>query len=571
MANRMDIELTSARGDDTFTWRAAGARQPKGVVATATLPAGAKVGDVLRAEVEIELDGITVLSILPPKQKATPAGTIEYIGPGKAQGGVTTVLASKTERRGRPFGDGERTGRRPGSDRDRPRAGAGARTGTGGRTERAPGAERRDDRPRREAPRREGPGREGAARSGAPERRDASATRPPARRTPPRFEPGTAHRDELFASFTPEQRAIADRLAVGGLPGLRRALAEEQQKARAEGRPVTSGEPIIALAESLLPAVKAAVWLDRAEAAAAKPDEVPLRDLRATVVAAAPRDEAGRALEHQLREALERRVTKLRQDWETHLTQALDDGRVLQALRLSAKPPEPTAQFPATLVQRLAQQASEAMKSDVGAERWLALLEAASASPVRRQIKPAGLPDDPTGEVERQSRMAASRIPALARLLGMPIPPPPKPVAGERPVRPPRPPRPSRPRPARPAEPGQATAAAASDSADASAPGAEPVATEPGHEDAAPGPVGTTAELAEPAAATSSEAVAATPAEPEAATETAFSDDSTGEAGDGPAGESVGTEAPVAAVEVPEAASEEAVVAEEAPEPLDEA
>ena len=48
----MEIELTSARSDGSFTWRAAGAREPKGVVTAALLPTGAKPGDVLRAEVE---------------------------------------------------------------------------------------------------------------------------------------------------------------------------------------------------------------------------------------------------------------------------------------------------------------------------------------------------------------------------------------------------------------------------------------------------------------------------------------------------------------------------------------
>ena len=34
---RIDIELTSSRPDGTWTWRAAGARQPKGVVSASVL------------------------------------------------------------------------------------------------------------------------------------------------------------------------------------------------------------------------------------------------------------------------------------------------------------------------------------------------------------------------------------------------------------------------------------------------------------------------------------------------------------------------------------------------------
>ena len=57
MATRIDIEITSDRGDGTLTWRAAGAKQPKGVVNADLLPAGASVGDVLRAEAEFTVDG----------------------------------------------------------------------------------------------------------------------------------------------------------------------------------------------------------------------------------------------------------------------------------------------------------------------------------------------------------------------------------------------------------------------------------------------------------------------------------------------------------------------------------
>ena len=67
MARRMDIELTSSRDDGTWTWRAAGAKEPRGVVDEKLLGAGAHVGDVLRVEAEFGLDGISVTAVLPPK------------------------------------------------------------------------------------------------------------------------------------------------------------------------------------------------------------------------------------------------------------------------------------------------------------------------------------------------------------------------------------------------------------------------------------------------------------------------------------------------------------------------
>jgi hypothetical protein len=57
---RIEIELTSARPDGTWTWRAAAARQPKGVLDGALLFEGAKAGDVLKAEAEFELEGIVI-------------------------------------------------------------------------------------------------------------------------------------------------------------------------------------------------------------------------------------------------------------------------------------------------------------------------------------------------------------------------------------------------------------------------------------------------------------------------------------------------------------------------------
>lgn len=441
MANRMEIELTSARDEESYTWRAAGARQPRGVIPRSLLPAGCKVGDVFRVEVEIEIDGISIISVLPSKERASAPNTIEHIGPPRPPAGVTTVLAGRAGR-GRP---NDRNGDRPPRRRDSSSAkSASERTGSGERrrsTRESPrGGERGGERPRRsEAARTEErpPATVGRERAGRRRVESAGVSQARPRRGPQRFEPGTVHLDELLASLTPEQRPIAERLASGGLPSVRKALTEEQQRARAEGRPAASGDPIIALAEELLPQVKAATWLDRAEAAVEKPDEITLRDLRTTVVGAAPRDEAGRELARRLREALDKRVAKLRQDWEDHLTQALSDGRVLQALRLSARPPEPSARFPGALVPKLAEQAGQAMTEETSVERWLALLDAAVQSPVRRQIRPAGMPKDTAGEVERQARTAASRIPAIARLLGMAIPPPPKPVPGERPPRPP--------------------------------------------------------------------------------------------------------------------------------------
>jgi hypothetical protein len=452
MARRLDIELTSSRHDGTWTWRAAGALKPRGVIAGQLLEDGAKVGSVLRVEAEFELEGITVVSVLPPRERVESHKRIE-IAPAKSEdsGLVTTSLVSRSGRgpRERPF---------DGSDRTRPRDRSAASRPHDEVRARPEAAERR--RPSRERgaesrPARDGPPRRSRTAAPRPDRVEAvpaESQAPPStvpaaarrvRSRPERFVPGTLHRDECFSTLPPEQRPVAEQVAAGGMPAVRRALAAEQSAALAAGRPAVGGEAIIALAEQLLSPVRQAVWLDRAEAVVAQLETISLRELRATVLGAAPRDEHGRELLGTIREALKVRLAKLRVGWEGDITRALDEGRVLHALRLSARPPDPGARIPSSLVAPLSEGAGAALTATSSVDRWLALLEAAATSPVRRSIKPAGLPEDPTGAVRHAATLVAGRIPALAPLLGLPMPPPPRPVVAltSKPIARPRAPR----------------------------------------------------------------------------------------------------------------------------------
>jgi hypothetical protein len=320
--------------------------------------------------------------------------------------------------------------------------------------------------------------------------------------------PGTKHRDEVLAALPEEQRPIADQLVAGGLAAVRQALA--QAKAAQPSADTSNNAAILALAEQMLPSIKEAVWLDRAEAAVENLDHLSLRELRTTVTGAMPRDEHGRELDRTLRNALDERVKKLRDGWHDDMQRALDEGRVLQALRLSARPPEPAARFPADLVGKLSDAAGAAMAADTPSERWMALLEAATASPIRRYIKPAGIPAGADEALLKAAGQAAGRIPALAALLGMPMPPPPGPAgAAPAPTTPQRRPGGPGPRP-RPAKPAPAPAAAAPAAA---APAAvAPAAAEPAVAAAAPGDAPA---AAEPAAA-APEAAAAAPEPPQA-------------------------------------------------------
>ena len=254
MPHRMDVELTSVRDDETFTWRAAGARQPKGAVPVALLPKGSKVGDVVRIEAEVEIDGITVVSVLPPKEKEQPSGRIEIVGTKPPVAGVTTVLAGPTGRRpDRFFRDGEeRRPARPGGDRrprrdgegpadsrakppasaDQPSSGGGERRPPrgpdGAGRHRRPGTEvasaRRDLNPPRRDAASSGPSADGSPRGRGPRPESASSSRPgaPASRSgapgsragaPPRREgPGRA---PDARGGTSEARAGATRCRLG--------------------------------------------------------------------------------------------------------------------------------------------------------------------------------------------------------------------------------------------------------------------------------------------------------------------------------------------------------------------
>lgn len=177
MSRRLDIELTSVRDDGTWTWRAAGAKEPRGAIDAKLLENGAKVGDVVRVEASFDMDGITILSVLPPRERSDPKGRIEIVGaPNEGSGSVTTELVSR--RRGVGRDRTEREGARPHRDEKRPRPG------------RPPRPEGAPDSTRRERPARVRPTRANTlptepTHRRAPERAERIAERP--RRTASAF------------------------------------------------------------------------------------------------------------------------------------------------------------------------------------------------------------------------------------------------------------------------------------------------------------------------------------------------------------------------------------------------
>lgn len=415
MSRRIDIELTSSRPDGSWTWRAAGARVPKGVLDGSILPAGAGVGDELKVEVQQEIDGITVVGVVQGREKPQRSDVLELLGDDRPFEPVVQHLAKK-----------ERGGRRDRDDRGRGDRGRGDRRDRGDRSDRGDRGDRRD-RPA-------GGDRE---RRGGEQRSRPSFTPPPEvpkRPKPKRLRPGSARRKEVLAELPDEQRAIAE-LALQGLPAVRQRLREENQRLSAEGKPPMPEGSVIKLAEELLPRLRIAEWLDRAEAAQRQLEHLDLRDLRSVIAAAddpaVTRDETARALASELREALVRKQDEELQLWFGDIGTALEVGRVIRALRLSSQPPKAGVPFPTELAQRLADSANGSLTPADGPDRWSAVLEAAAFSPVRSLIAPAAPPPTVTDELRATVTRLGPALPQVAATFGIEVPekaPMPKPL-----------------------------------------------------------------------------------------------------------------------------------------------
>lgn len=413
MSRRIDVELTSSRDDGSWTWRAAGARQPKGVLDGGLLPAGAAVGDVLRADVETDIDGTTVVAVLPPKEKKVDPDRLELLSSGPRDDQlVTSTLVGKGGR------GGDRRERR-GDRRERGRDGRDDR----GRGERGPRRGRdehgRSDREGRGGDRRERRGGDRERRPTRPRREPPPEV--PSRPKAKRLKAGRAHRRAAVDALAPEEAVIAEQVLRGGVPAVRQAVEKQNEQARAQGQPEVKAEPLLAIAERLLPRLRAAEWQDRAEAALASVDEVDLRDLRSVVVAAetAAKADESRELAGQLRDALARRVDAEQTAWLDELKANLDAGRVVRALRLSSRPPKAGAPLPGDVSARLAEAAGASLTSDTGPDRWSTVLDALSFSPVRQQAKPESLPEKPSDELLAAVKRVSDRLPQIATQFGI--------------------------------------------------------------------------------------------------------------------------------------------------------
>ncbi len=389
MSRRIEVELTSDRGDGTLTWRAAGAREPRGVVDAGLLPSGIKVGDTVKADADYDMEGVTIIAVLPPTEKKQADDVIEFIG---APPPPPRDYSKEPERRDRKPRRGDRKGRdgRPG--------------GPDGARDRKP--RERPERPRFERP---------------------EKPKLPPKPKAPRLRAGRVHRQELLEGLPEEQRPVAEQVLKGGIPAVRDAIAEQNEAAKAAGQPPVKAEALLALAESLVPRARVAEWQDRAEAAIEQIDVVDLRDLRSVVTKAesAARDEGSRELAERLRTGLATRLEKEQAAWLAEIAELLADDRVVRALNLSSRPPKAGTPLPRDLAERLSSAAAAALTDQVGAKRWSTVLEALALSPVHAQVEPASIPATPGDELLAAVKKVSMQVPQIAAKFGIePAPPP---------------------------------------------------------------------------------------------------------------------------------------------------
>ena len=465
MARRLEIELTSNRPDGKWTWRAAGARQPKGTLDGALLPEGAVVGDVVKVEADATLDGLEIRSVLPTRAPKTPVETLLLLGSGREQPLVTSQLAPKRRSRARGANRDRHDAdsapnRRKRTDRKERRRsdGKSSEGSTGKRDRRRPDRDaqsrdqQRDDRGERRGKTR-GAQRHGAEIGTSRDQRGKQRNtrtrqeRPKPQSTPraPRLRPGNKNRRAALAELPEIHHRLAEEVLKGGVPGVRKTIERMNKMAEAEGIPKVKSEPLVALAEKLTPVLQPAVWRDRAEAAISGIGKVDLRDIRSVVVAAdsGARNEESRELAEKLREGLSARVESEHRSWLNEIAQHLADGRIVRALRLSSRPPKAGAPLPFDMAERLTSAASASLSSDVAPQRWATVLDAVAFSPVRAHVTPQGCPAKPNEQLLATVRRLASKVPEIAALFEItssgspkrggtdrrPTPPPPPPPA----------------------------------------------------------------------------------------------------------------------------------------------
>jgi len=386
------------------------------------LSSSAKTGDVLKVEADFDIDGISVLSVVQMREKGQRGNMLEMLASEKSFTPVTQKLAEKpkSDRKGGRDAKGKRDGDtrpgRPPRDPNAPKRPASTRPdGTTGR----PTRPARPARPHFTAP---------------PEM--------PKRPTAKRLKPKHVHRTAVLETLPVEQRGVAERALEGGIKAVRDAVKIQNDQLRKDGKPEVPSDGLISMAQNLLPKLRVADWLDKAEAAKSDLATLDLRDLRSVVVASEDpmvmRDETTRALASELKVALKERQEAAQTLWLSDIVDALKVGRTVRALKMTSEPPKAGQPFPSELGAKLAATAVAGLTTETAPDRWIALLEALAFSPIRAQVKITTMPQQPSEALLATVKRLAPLLPQIAALFGVVVAPgmsAPRPLRPTRPVR----------------------------------------------------------------------------------------------------------------------------------------
>ncbi len=377
---KIDVEITSQREDGDWTWRAVGAREPKGTVEASLLPDDLSIGTQFSVETEHFLDGLVVTKVFNKKPEPEKGETLEILGSGKHADLVTTQLAKRKK--------GKKSSKHSPSSNSR----------TSERNKNKKRFVKRDTPP-------------SAAKTRKTQNKKTDHKFPKSKR----LKAKRRHRNEAINNLPDEMKRIAEILVQKGMPGLRDSINAQNEVAKKAGAPEIPEELLLKLAEQVYPDLRTAEWLDRADGALRGIETVDLRDIRSVIVASdnVQKNDEVRLLAEKLKEGFNTRVDTDQKNWLKEVISTLKEGRVVRALRLSSRPPKAGFPLPEDLLNSLTEATNNALSADVPQSRWGTIAEAAAFSPVHDRVVPIGVPENPNEELLKIIRRISSKAPSI--------------------------------------------------------------------------------------------------------------------------------------------------------------
>jgi len=388
---KIDVEITSQREDGDWTWRAVGAREPKGTVGASLLPDDLVVGAKFSVETEHFLDGIVVTKVFDQKQASEKGETLELLGSGQQTDLVTTQLAKSKKGRKPPKRSPSSNSRT--NERNKSKKSFVKKDKPSSSTKRKPSSSTKR-KPRNET-------------------KNNDSQFPKSKR----LKAKKHHRNEAVNNLPEDFKRLAGILSQKGMPGLRDSISAQNEITKKAGEPEIPEDLLLKVAEQIYPGLRTAEWLDRADAALRGVESVDLRDIRSVIVASenVQKNNDVKALAEKLKEGFNKRVETDQNNWLKEVISTLKEGRLVRALRLSSRPPKAGFPLPEDLLNALTEAANEALAADVTQSRWGIIAEAAAFSPVHDRVVPKGVPENPNEELIKIIRRISTKAPSIAK------------------------------------------------------------------------------------------------------------------------------------------------------------